>query len=172
MGLALLAKLAIENYIEKEKIISTPDNLPKKFLNKKSGVFITIKKNGNLKGCIGTYLPTKKNIAEETIQNAIVAATKDYRFEPIRKEELPELSYIVYILEKPKLIKNIKELNPKIFGVIVKTNNPPLKSGLLLPGLKGIDTIEKQLSDVCQKAGINPVKEEIIIYKFIVKKFC
>ncbi len=166
-----LAKKAVETFIEKQEFISFPKNTPKKLLNQKKGVFVTIEKNGNLRACIGTYLPTQKNIAEEIIQNAVSAATEDYRFGPIKKEELSELRYTVYLLEQPQLIDNIRELNPKKYGIIVKTVGLPLKSALLLPGLRGIDTIEKQISVACQKGEINPNIEKLAIYKFSVRKF-
>ncbi len=166
--LVLLAKNTVENYIEKGEIISLPENLPEEFLIKKSGVFITIMKNKELRGCVGTYLPTKKNIAEEIIANAIAAATEDYRFGLIQKEELPELSYMVYILNKPELVKDIKELNPKKYGIIVKSGP---RTGLLLPDLEGIKTTEKQVSIACQKAGIDPAQEKILIYKFTVENY-
>ena len=95
--LILLAKQAIENYIKKGEIISIPQDLPKEFLSRKAGTFVTIEKNEELRGCIGTYLPTRINIAEEIIRNAIAAATEDYRFEPIQKKELSSLIYTVYI---------------------------------------------------------------------------
>ncbi len=162
----LLVKEAVENYIKDGKIILLPKDLPEE-LEKKAGVFITIIKNNQLRGCIGTYLPTKENIAQEIIHNAIAAATQDYRFWPIQKQELPELSYTVYVLSKPEIIKSIKELNPKKYGIIVK-NGP--KSGLLLPDLEGIETVEKQILIACQKAEIEPDKEKILIYKFSVEK--
>lgn len=180
----LLAKSAVENYIKEKKIILPSKNLPKEFFTKKSGVFVTIEKESQLRGCIGTYLPTKENIAKEIISNAIAAATEDYRFGLIQKEEFSELSYTVYILNKPELIKDIKELNPKKYGIIVKTmpisypetdvmfnGHAAPKSGLLLPDLEGIDTSEKQISIACQKAGIEPGREKIIIYKFTVEKY-
>jgi len=183
MTLVDLAKKAVENYISESKIISPPSKLPEEFLNKKSGTFVTIKKNDELRGCIGTYLPTKKNIVKEVIDNAIAAATEDYRFGPIQKEELPYLSYTVYILNEPELVKDIKELDPKKYGIIVKTvpisssgdvvfdGHFVAKTGLLLPDLEGIDTIEKQISIACQKGGIDPAREKILIYKFTVEKY-
>jgi len=181
-SLVSLAKVVVENYIKKGEIISLPKDFPQKFLNSQAGVFVTISKiqgqKQNLRGCIGTYLPTRKNIAEETIYNAIAAATKDYRFEPIQKEELPYLCYTIYILNKPELIKDFKKLDPKKYGIIVKTT--PIvssgqtdihfvsKSGLLLPNLEGIDTIEKQIYLACQKAGIDLEKEKFLIYRFTV----
>jgi len=178
-----LAKKTVETFIEERKIISPPEGLSEEFLKRKAGTFVTIEKNGNLRGCIGTYLPTRKNIAEEIIYNAIAAATEDWRFGPVEKEELPYLSYTVYILSEPELVKDLKELDPKKYGVIVKT--APLtpsgdvvfnghfvaKTGLLLPDLEGIDTIEQQISIACQKAGIDPHQEKILIYKFTVEKY-
>ena len=180
----LLAKEAVENYIKEGKIIEVPKNLPEEFLQRKSGTFVTIEKDGKLKGCIGTYLPTKINIAEEIIHNAVAAATEDYRFSPIKEEELPYLSYTVYVLSYPEPVKDMETLNPKKFGIIVKTapfaypdqdvvfdGRVPYKSGLLLPDLEGVDTIKQQISIACQKGGINPGKEKIIIYRFTVKKY-
>ncbi len=191
-----LAKTAVESYIKKGEVISpfTPleaslltgfndlpsrlircGGLPKNALIQKAGTFVTIMENGNLRGCIGTYLPTKNNIAEEIINNAIAAATEDHRFRTIREQDLSQLSYTVYILDTPEQVNNLKELDPKKYGIIVK--NAPTDgdfvpmSGLLLPDLKGIDTIEKQITIACQKAGIDPVQEKISIYKFTAKKY-
>lgn len=171
-----LAKLAVETYIKEGKIIEVPSDLPKEFLDKKAGVFVTIEKitggifqkNKELKGCIGTYLPTKENIAEEIIYNAIATATEDYRFKPIELAELPSLSYMVYILNEPELIKDQNELNPKKYGIIIKTESG--KSGLLLPDLEGVDTVPKQIEITCQKAGIYPL-EKLTIYRFTVEKY-
>jgi len=182
--LASLAKNTVEKYIKEKKIISPPPDLPAEFLSRRAGTFITIMKDGELRGCIGTYLPTRVNIAEEIIRNAIAAATEDYRFGLIQEEELPYLSYTVYILNYPELVKNIKGLNPKKFGIIVKTGPftfpneenvvfngaVPYKTGLLLPDLEGVNTAEQQISIACQKGEIDPTKEKIFIYKFTVEK--
>ncbi len=166
--LVSLAKSAVENYINRGKTIKPPKGLPKEFFEKKSGTFVTIMEYNGLRGCIGTYLPIRRNIAEEVIYNAIAAASEDYRFGPIQKEELPRLSYTVCILSGPEPVKDLKELNSKRYGIIVKTS---AKTGLLLPDLEGVNTVEQQISIACQKAGIDPNKEKIIIYKFTVEKF-
>jgi len=198
MELVELAKSAVENYMKGGEVISPPDGCPEEFLKRRAGAFVTINKQltadnlprrqagkQQLRGCIGTYLPIRKNIAEEIIYNAIAAATEDYRFGPILKKELSSLSYVVYILSEPELVKDIKELNPKRYGIIVKTipitypggtdvifnGHLVSKSGLLLPDLEGIDTIQEQISIACQKGGINPEKEKIIIYRFSVEKY-
>ena len=183
--LVLLAKQAVENFIKEGKVIEVPEGLPGDFLKRKAGTFVTIEKDSELRGCIGTYLPSRANIAEEIIHNAIAAASKDYRFGPIKIEELPRLSYAVYILGYPEPVKDIKELDSKKFGIIVKSqgfssgsdaifNTAPKsyqKTGLLLPNLEGVDTVEKQISIACQKGGIDPAREKVLVYKFTVEKY-
>ena len=188
-----LAKKAVETFIREGRIISPPNDLPKEFFERKAGTFVTIEKKLRglprsqaklvLRGCIGTYLPIRANIAEEVISNALAAATEDYRFGPVQKEELPYLSYTVYILSEPKLVKDLKELDPQKYGIIVKTmpispsgdvvfnGHYVAKSGLLLPDLDGVETIEKQISIACQKGRIDIQREKILIYKFTVEKY-
>lgn len=169
-----IAKEAVEKFIQENKIINPPDDIEERFKKERAGVFVTIKKTNpltkkkELRGCIGTYLPTKENIVKETISNAISAATKDFRFGPIEKEELPFLSYIVYILSKPEKIFSPEELNPKKYGIIVKSG---LKTGLLLPDLEGINSTNEQIFYACQKAGIDFQREPIEIYRFQVEKY-
>ncbi len=164
-----LAKEAVELYIKTGKILPVPIDLPGEILQRRAGVFVSIYNGDNLRGCIGTYLPSEINIAKEIITNAVSAATRDYRFDPITKKELTGLSYSVYILEEPRQIKDIKELNPKKYGILIKSKKG--KSGLLLPDLPGINTIEGQLGAVCQKCGVNPEREYISIWKFEAKKY-
>ena len=164
-----LAKNTLENYLEKNEIITLPSDLPAEFYQKRAGCFVSLHtKNGDLRGCIGTYLPTQKNIADEIINNAIAAACHDPRFLPVTKSELNDLEYSVDILSEPILINNLAELDCKKFGVLVKTNDG--RSGLLLPDLEGVETVEQQLFIACQKAGINWQKEKPMIYKFIVER--
>ena len=177
-----LAERSVENYIKAGKIIKLPEDLPKEFYNRKAGVFVTIKKSDELRGCIGTFLPTRKNIGEEIISNAISAATKDYRFSLINQDELSKLNYEVSILSGPEQREEIEYptkfseekfrragLNSKKYGVIVKTTDG--RSGLLLPDLEGVDSVEKQISIACQKAWINYGLYKIILYRFTVEKY-
>jgi len=168
--LVSLAKSAVEAFIKDGKIISPPLDLPREYLEQKAGAFVSLHIDKELRGCIGTYMPTKENVAFEVIANAISAATDDPRFEPLTKNDLAELSYEVYILEKPEPVKSLDELDPKKFGVIV-TGTRSHRSGLLLPGLKGINTVEQQLGCVTQKAGIDPAEEKLVIQKFHAEKF-
>jgi AmmeMemoRadiSam system protein A len=167
-----LAKNSIETYIKTGRKIGIPKNLPGKFFNARKGVFVTIYKKSNpekqLRGCIGTFLPTKENIAREIIDNAISAAVDDYRFNLITKDELDYLEYEVSLLNPPEQIDSIKSLNPKIYGVIVKSMDG--KTGLLLPDIDSVETPEQQISISCQKAGIDSEREKIELYRFTVEK--
>lgn len=163
-----LAKEIVETCIKTGKIPPLPVGLPKKLLTRRAGVFVSIYRGDELRGCIGTYLPTEPNIAEEIISNAVAAATRDNRFSPITPDELNKLSYSVYVLEEPREIKSLNELDPKKYGVLIKSETG--KSGLLLPDLDGIDTVAKQLTAVCHKCGVKLNQEKVIICKFGAKK--
>ncbi len=146
-----LARKTIVEYIKNHNRIEIPDNLPEDIINQKAGVFVSIHKYGVLRGCIGTFLPTTSSIAEEIIQNAISASTKDPRFFPITEEELEYLEINVDILSLPESISSKEQLDPKKYGVIVSSGS---KKGLLLPDLEGVDTVEEQISIASRKANI------------------
>ncbi len=164
-----LARRAVETYVREGRIVKPPSNLPQELSDKK-GVFVTIRKRGELRGCIGTYLPTRKNIAQETIHNAVAACSQDYRFSVVTESELPFLNYEVYIIGTPEKISDFSELDPERFGLLVRKG---LRSGLLLPGIQGIEGPEEQFRVVCRKAGIpdSMAGEEVDIFKFKVKKY-
>ena len=147
-----LARKSLEYYIEHGKIMDIPDNLSKELLNTRRGAFVTIKKDGMLRGCIGTIEPTKKTLAQEIIQNAVSAGLRDPRFDPISEEELPSLRYSVDVLESPEPISSIKELDVEEYGVIVTKG---FRKGLLLPNIEGVETPEEQVSIALKKAGID-----------------
>ncbi|HRR92016.1 MAG TPA: AmmeMemoRadiSam system protein A, partial [bacterium] len=160
-----LAKEAVETYVRERKVI-VPKNIPEE-LNRRAGAFVTIKKHGELRGCIGTIQGTQPNLAYEIIQNAISSATQDPRFPPVREEELPELTYSVDILNPPEKVTDISQLDPRIYGVIVERG---WQRGLLLPDLEGVDTVEEQLRIAALKAGLN-INEIENIYRFTVTRY-
>jgi AmmeMemoRadiSam system protein A len=160
-----LAKEAVETYV-KEKRVITPQNIPEE-LKRRAGVFVTIKKHGELRGCIGTIQGTQPNIAYEIVQNAISSATQDPRFPPVREEELPYLEYSVDILNPPERVIDISQLDPKVYGVIVERG---WQRGLLLPDLEGVDTVEEQLRIASLKAGLS-LDEVENIYRFTVTRY-
>ena len=162
-----LARETIENYIKYGNIISPLKDLPEEIINQKAGAFVSLKKYENLRGCIGTFLPTEENIAAEIIRNAISAATGDPRFPPVTISELNDLTISVDILSPPEEIEDISQLNPKKYGVIVSSG---FKKGLLLPDLEGVDTVEEQIDITKRKAGIYP-GEKVKLYRFEVKRY-
>jgi AmmeMemoRadiSam system protein A len=146
-----LARKSLEHYIKYNEKLKVPDDLGEEFLNRRSGVFVSIHKDGMLRGCIGTIKPVRKNLAEEIIENAISAGTEDPRFDPVTEEELPKLVYSVDVLKDPEPVSSIDDLDPKRYGVIVSKG---LRRGLLLPNLDGVDTVEEQIKIALKKAGI------------------
>lgn len=148
-----LARKALEIYVTDGTVINIPDLLPEEMAKKRAGVFVSIKKSGQLRGCIGTISPVRKNIAEEIIYNAISAGTQDPRFNSVDELELDGLVYSVDVLGEAEAISTIAELDVVKYGVIVKSGR---RTGLLLPNLEGIDTAEEQVSIALQKAGIDP----------------
>lgn len=160
------ARENLEHYIRKRKLLDIPDTIPPEFIGKK-GVFVSIKKGGQLRGCIGTISATKKNIVEEIQANVLKAAFEDPRFDPIEEEELTNLTYSVDILDEPESITGLEELNPDIYGVIVRKG---WKQGLLLPMLEGIDTPEEQVAIAKEKAGIG-LSEKVEMERFRVTRY-
>jgi AmmeMemoRadiSam system protein A len=161
-----LAKKSIEAYIREGRVIEPPEPLSPE-MNEKAGVFVCIKKNGQLRGCIGTFSPSYACVAIETIKNAISAATKDPRFHPVQEDELEGLEYCVDILSPPEKTKDLKELDPNKYGIILVCGN---RKGLLLPDIEGVDTVDEQIRITRLKACILP-EEEAEVYRFEVKRY-
>jgi AmmeMemoRadiSam system protein A len=156
-----LARQSLEYFIKHGKYMNVPEDLPPEMLKEKRGVFVSIKKEGELRGCIGTIFPSTDSVAEEIIRNAVEAGERDPRFFPVEEEELEELEYSVDVL-MPPVKASRDELDPKKYGVIVRKGS---MAGLLLPDLEGVDTVEKQLSIALSKAGISE-NEDYTIEKF------
>jgi AmmeMemoRadiSam system protein A len=162
-----IARQSIAHYLKTRQKIHQPKNLPREFTDHCAGVFVSLKKDGHLRGCIGTFLSTQDNIALEIIENAVSAATRDPRFPPVTASEVDRLSISVDILSPPEEIKDISQLDPKKYGIIVSSG---FKKGLLLPDLEGVDTVEHQIGIARQKAGITS-NEDYYIEKFEVKRY-
>jgi AmmeMemoRadiSam system protein A len=149
-----LARRTIETFVNTGEMIEPPPDLPEE-LTVRAGCFVSIKtREGELRGCIGTIDPAKDTLAEEIIWNAISAATRDPRFPPVAKNELPNLKYSVDVMSAPESC-TVADLDPKIYGVIVEDDGG-LRRGLLLPNLKGIDSATQQVELAARKAGIGP----------------
>lgn len=164
-----LARQTIEAYVGERRQISIPKDLPEEMYESRAGVFVSLKEEGRLRGCIGTITPVQKSIAEEIIANAISVSTKDPRFHPVQSDELDKLVYSVDVLGTPEAITSPDELDVKRYGVIVTKGR---KRGLLLPNLDGVDTVEDQITIAKQKAGISTYDDDVQLERFeVVRHF-
>jgi AmmeMemoRadiSam system protein A len=125
-----------------------------KTLQEKRGAFVTLKKRGHLRGCIG-YIKAVKPLWETVQEMAVAAAFHDPRFPSLKPEELKELSFEVSVLSPLKRIKDINEVEVGKHGLyIVRGYN----SGLLLPqvAVEYVWDRETFLCETCYKAGLPP----------------
>ncbi len=151
------------------RILDTPANL-EGMLAERAGAFVTLRlKDGSLRGCIGTIEPAYGNLAEEIIQNAVSAATRDPRFPPVGTDELEGLTYGVDVLAPPEDARGPQDLDPARLGVIIETMDASRRA-LLLPGIEGIETVEQQWRAVHIKAGIQP-GTPVKVKRFTVTRF-
>lgn len=161
-----LARKVLDIYMKEGSLPKIPEELPPEYYSR-AGVFVSLKKDGQLRGCIGTVEPVRETLAEEIAVNAVSAAVRDPRFSPVSKEELPELSVSVDVLGPMERIKSEEELDPQQYGALVRSGS---RSGLLLPNLEGINTVEEQLDIARRKAGIMP-GQSAELYRFKVTRY-
>ena len=171
-----LARATIEQFVKTGKRLKFPSELPaglaealpEEATKERAGAFVSVHKNGMLRGCIGTIGPVQDSIAEEIISNAISAVSRDPRFERVREDELELLEINVDILGKPENIDGPDQLDVKRYGVIVSCG---ARKGLLLPDLEGVDTVEEQIDIARRKGRISPDDDyklqrfEVVRYK-------
>lgn len=163
-----LARRTIEHYACTQEVLEVPEGLPEEMYSTCAGVFVSIKENGSLRGCIGTIQPSESSLAREIIYNAVSASSRDPRFSPVEPEELDRLTITVDVLGEVEKAESWKDLDVKRYGVIVSNENG---RGLLLPNLEGVDTVQEQIAIAKQKAGIGE-QEEIQLERFqVVRHF-
>ena len=160
-----LARKSIEQFIRTGERMPLPEDLPPE-MEGRAGVFVSLKVNDELRGCIGTFEPTAKNIAAEIRKNALSAALHDPRFSPVTERELDDIIYSVDVLSEPELINDPAQLDAKTYGVIVESRG---RRGLLLPDLAGVDTVDEQIKIARRKGGI-PEDAPISIWRFTVER--
>ncbi len=165
-----LARRTIEKYIISGRKLQMQGDLPKELrkempeemFERRAGAFVSIRKDGQLRGCIGTIQAVQSCLGEEIIENAVSASVRDPRFSPIEPEELESLVISVDVLGETEKISSPEELDTERYGVIVTKGR---RRGLLLPNLEGIDTVEEQIAIAKQKAGIG-AREEVELERF------
>ncbi len=158
-----LARRTVEAYVRTGEKPAVPDDLSRELVEQRAGVFVSIKKQGKLRGCIGTIRSAYGSLAEEIMENAVSASARDPRFSPIEPEELKYLTISVDVLGEAEKIDSPDELDVKRYGVIVTKGR---KRGLLLPNLEGVDTVGEQIAIAKQKAGIREDEEDVELQRF------
>ena len=172
--LVSLARLALETYVLSGGIPVRVDDLPDgrnlsdELTGRRAGCFVSLKKDGELRGCIGTIAPTRASLAEEICANAVSAGRRDHRFQPVEADELNELVYDVDVLGEPEAIESEADLDPRVYGVIVSTADG--RRGLLLPDLDGVDTVQEQVRIAAQKGGIDLFGDDYRLERFVVER--
>jgi AmmeMemoRadiSam system protein A len=161
-----LARDAIRAYVANGQIYTPSTPLPAAW-QERAPVFVTLHTpGGELRGCIGSLEPTTANIARETIDRAIAAATTDPRFAPVRADEVADLDVEVSRLSPLEEVGSPADLDPIRYGVVVETGG---RRGVLLPAIPGIDDAEQQVAIARRKAGLGP-ETPVRLYRFTVEK--
>jgi AmmeMemoRadiSam system protein A len=147
-----LARRTIEHYLKtgEPPTIETMEN---KKLREKRGAFVTLKVEGQLRGCIGYPLPIK-SLHETVIDMAIAASTQDYRFAPLSPEELPRTRIEISVLSLPRPVKDISDIEVGKHGIIMSKG---FHKGLLLPQVPLEYDWDREtfLRHGCLKAGLD-----------------
>lgn len=164
--IARLAWEAVKTYVERGEVIKPPSEKPPE-LAEPGGVFVSIKKRGELRGCIGTIESERGSRAEELIKNAVHAASMDPRFPPVEVSELEELEVSVDLLGPAEEVEDPSSIDPIRNGIIVSGAGG---RALLLPDIEGVDTAERQLAVALRKAGLKP-EEPFKLERFETKRY-
>ena len=157
-----LARQSVEHYVKTGRVKNLPEDLPPELIERRAASFVTLNSQGRLRGCIGSLEPYREYLAIEIIENAGSACSKDPRFFPVQERELEDLQISVDVLSEPEKISSADKLDVKRYGVIVKSG---YKSGVLLPNLDGVNTVEEQVSIAKDKAGIR-ANESFELWRF------
>jgi AmmeMemoRadiSam system protein A/AmmeMemoRadiSam system protein B len=164
-----LARVSVESWVSSHQKVPVPDSLEEGLTKRRAGAFVTLHKDGRLRGCIGTIQPVRSSLAEEIIENGISACSRDPRFPEVQPSELPFLEYSVDVLDEPEPIESKDQLDVKKYGVIVSKGG---RRGLLLPNLDGVDSVDQQIAIAKEKAGIGKRELGVQLERFqVVRHF-
>lgn len=167
--LVILAAEAIAAYLWRQQVIEPAASLFAEWPDalRPAGCFICLKQQGRLRGCIGTTEPLCETLAEEIIQNAIGAATRDSRFTPVKRFELDELSITVDVLGPAEPVPDETALDHQRYGIILRSGE---RRSVLLPNIEGIGSVADQVAAARGKAGLTP-HDPIELLRFEVKRY-
>lgn len=161
-----LAVKSVQYFLKHKNKLPCPENLPTEF-KRQAGVFVSIKNQKELRGCIGTIEPVEDDLAREIIRNAVHAATEDPRFLPVTSGELPNLTFSIDVLTPLEKVNSVSELDCKKYGVLLKGKN---RQGVLLPDLEAVNTVEDQIKICRKKAGLKE-NDPVEMFRFRVERY-
>src|SRR5581483_813114 len=161
-----LARASLESHVRTGQRPEPPAELAEELMASRA-CFVTLRLNGQLRGCIGTIVPTQPRLAAEVIDNAIGAGTRDPRFPPVAATELAGLAYSVDVLSELQPVSSLEGLDPALDGLVVRQG---LRVGVLLPGIPEVRDARQQFELCCQKAGITG-GESVELLRFSVTRY-
>lgn len=151
-ALLALARETIGRHLASGKRECPPPPVDCPALLEEHGVFVTLHRSGELRGCIGYPLPMKP-LWEATAEMAIAAAVEDPRFPAVGAGELAALDIEISVLSVPQKVAGPESVRVGVDGIIISKG---LHRGLFLPqvpGEQGWD-LEQYISFGCRKAGL------------------
>jgi AmmeMemoRadiSam system protein A len=158
LALLRLARQSVQTWVQEKRMLEATQehgaHIPK--LQKHRACFVTIKKNGQLRGCIGSLEP-RRSLLEDVRQNAVAASTQDTRFSPVQKSELEELTYSISVLDLPRPLQGVSieelpsYLEKQRLGVIIELGG---RRSTFLPSVwEDLPDPLDFLSRLCMKQG-------------------
>lgn len=173
-----ISRRTLEKYLkEKSILVLEEDSLKFPLLKEKRGVFVTLTKNGELRGCIGN-LTADKPVYQAIIENSLASALFDPRFPSLENDELKDITIEISILSElnplpsfKDAIELIKYLEKKKPGIVIKKG---ANEATFLPQVwEELKTPEEFLSQLCLKAGLEPYawkKLDLTMFEYEVVK--
>lgn len=151
--LVRLAAEAIEMFLSHQRVIEPPERLFAEVPDslKPAGMFVCLKREGLLRGCVGTTEPLQETLAREVIANAIGAATRDPRFPAVEPSELAALHISIDVLGPAEPVPDLGDLDHRRYGIILRSGE---RRSVLLPDIEGIDSVSSQIRAAREKAGL------------------
>lgn len=148
-----VARSAIDAYLTTGNKKIAAQQIKSPGLNLKRGVFVTLHEKGNLRGCLGLF-SSEQPLCQTVARIAIESSSQDYRFTPVKLDELKGIEIEISVLSEPKLIDNWRKIRLGTDGVIIRKGS---SSGVFLPQV-ATEThwdLETFLGQLCsQKAGL------------------
>jgi AmmeMemoRadiSam system protein A len=167
--LVRLAAAAIETFLSRQRITEPPPALYAEWPEalRPAGVFVCLKRERQLRGCIGTTEPLHDTLAVEIVHNAIGAATRDPRFPAVCLSELQELDITVDVLGPSEPVSSPDALDHRRYGIILRSGE---RRSVLLPDIEGINSVAEQIAAAREKAGLGQ-HDRIDLLRFEVTRY-